>query len=75
MLIYQNAALLLIFSQSDYLIRIVKKITYLMANSADPDQLTFRKQLNLDLHCLQRQSLSGFSRIRVKKLPAAHFAF
>ena len=32
-----------------------------MANSADPDQLT-----DLDLHCLQRQVLSGFSRTRVK---------
>ena len=28
-----------------------------MANSADPD---------LDLHCLQRQGISGFSRTRVK---------
>ena len=27
------------FSQSDYLIQIVDKLTYLMANSADPDQL------------------------------------
>ena len=33
-----------------------------MANSADPDQ----KPTDLDLHCLQRQSLSGFSRTRVK---------
>ena len=32
-----------------------------MANSADPDQLA-----DLDLHCLQRQSISGFSRTRVK---------
>ena len=29
-----------------------------MANNADPD---------LDLHCLQRQSISGFSRTRVKR--------
>ena len=34
-----------------------------MANSADPDQLAS----DLDLHCLQRQGISGFSRIRVKK--------
>ena len=32
--------LLLIFSQSDYLIQVFdKKFTYLMTNSADPDQL------------------------------------
>ena len=42
----------LIFSQSDYLIQIVD-----MANSAD-----------LDLHSLQRQDISGFSRTRVKIL-------
>ena len=35
-----------------------------MANSADPDQ----KPTDLDLHCLQRQDISGFSRTRVKKL-------
>ena len=33
-----------------------------MANSADPDQLA-----SSDLHCLQRQGISGFSRTRVKK--------
>ena len=32
-----------------------------MANSADPDQ----KPTDLDLHCLQRQGISGFSRTRV----------
>ena len=31
-----------------------------MANSADPDQ----KPTDLDLHCLQRQGISGFSRTR-----------
>ena len=37
-----------------------------MANSADPDQLAFfQKPADLDLHCLQRQDLSGFSRTRV----------
>ena len=35
-----------------------------MANSADPDQL--EKPTDLDLHCLQRQGLSGFSKTRVK---------
>ena len=33
-----------------------------MANSADPDQLA----TDLDLHCLQRQGISGFSRTRVE---------
>ena len=33
-----------------------------MANSADPDQLTSE----LDLHCLQRQDVSKFSRTQVK---------
>ena len=41
-----------IFSQSDYLIR----FTYLMTNSADPDQMA--KPTGLDLHCLQRQGIS-----------------
>ena len=35
------------------------KFTYLMANSADPEPT------DLDLHCLQRQGISGFSRTRV----------
>ena len=34
-----------------------------MANSADPDQLASSEA---DLHCLQRQGISGFSRTRVK---------
>ena len=37
-----------------------------MANSADPDQLA--KPTDLDLHCLQRQGISGFSRTRVKRI-------
>ena len=46
-----------------------------MANSADPDQLVssanlassglLQKPTDLDLHCLQRQGISGFSRKRV----------
>ena len=36
------------------------KITYLMANSEDPDQLDLQKPTDLDLHCLQRQGISGF---------------
>ena len=34
-----------------------------MTNSADPDQ----KPTDLDLHCLQKQDISGFSKTRVKK--------
>ena len=47
----------LIFNQSDHLIQ----DSYLMTSSADPDQLA----TNLDLYCLQRQGIFGFSRIRV----------
>ena len=35
-----------------------------MANSADPDQ---KKPTDQDLHCLQRQGISRFSRTRVKE--------
>ena len=35
-----------------------------MANSADPVQLA---SSDLDLHCLQKQGISRFSRTRVKK--------
>ena len=37
-----------------------------MANSADSDQLASQKPTDLDLHCLHRQGISGFSRTRVK---------
>ena len=30
-----------------------------MAKSADPDQLLLQKPTDLDLHCLQRQVISG----------------
>ena len=39
-----------------------------MANSADPDQLA--SSIDLDLHCLQRQGISGFSRTRVNMQPS-----
>ena len=38
---------LLIYNKSDYLIRFLYKLTYLITNSADPDQL--------NQHSLQRQ--------------------
>ena len=37
------------------------KFKYLMPSSADPDQ----KPTDLDLHCLQRQGISGLSRTKV----------
>ena len=37
-----------------------------MANSADSDQLASKKPTDLDIHCLQRQGISGYSRTRVK---------
>ena len=37
-----------------------------MANSADADQLASKKPTDLDLHCLERQGISGFSMTRVK---------
>ena len=40
-----------------------EKFIYLMTNSADPDQ----KPTDLDLHCLQRHDISGFSRTRVNR--------
>ena len=46
-----------------------------MVNSVDPDQL---EPTDLDLHCLQRQGISGFSRTRVKNaniLLTQHFIY
>ena len=39
-----------------------------MANSADLDQLASQKPTDLDLHCFQRQGISGFSKTRVNAL-------
>ena len=36
-----------------------------MANSADSDPDQLQKPTDLDLHCLQRQGISGFSRTKV----------
>ena len=35
-----------------------------MANNADSDQLASSEATDLDLHCLQRQGISGFNRTR-----------
>ena len=40
------------------------KFTFLMPSSADPNQLASEEPTDLDLHCLQRQGISGFSRTR-----------
>ena len=56
-----------IFSQSDYLIHVVD------INSNTEWQTVqiqiswlLQKPIDLDLHCLQRQGMSGYSRTRVK---------
>ena len=63
---------LLIFSQSDYLIQVVD------TNSNTEWQTVqiqiswlLQKPTDLDLHCLQRQDISGFSRTRIKALSVA----
>ena len=38
-----------------------------MTNRTDLDQLASQKPTGLDLHCLQRQGMSGFSRTRIKE--------
>ena len=59
---------MLIFSQSDYLIQVVE------TNSQTERQTVkiqiswlLKKPTDLDLHCLQRQGKSGFSRTKVKE--------
>ena len=40
-----------------------------MTNSADPDQLaSLKKPTDLDLLCLQRKGMSGFSRTKVNSI-------
>ena len=60
--------LLLLSSQSDYLIRVFDKFTYLLTNSVDP------KPTDLDLHCLLRQGMSCSSREELKELIAEGIA-
>ena len=56
-----------IFSQSDYLIQIVD-INSHTEWQAVQIQISWllQKPTDLDLHCLQKQGISGFSRTRVK---------
>ena len=44
-----------------------------MAKSADPDQMASEEANFLDLHCLQRQDISGFSRTSVNMTDDCHF--
>ena len=39
-----------------------------MTNSADPDHWLLKKPIDLDLHCLQRQGIFGFSKKELKYL-------
>ena len=57
-----------IFSQSDYLIQIVD-INSHTEWQAVQIQISWllQKPTDLDLHCLQKQGISGFSRTRVNK--------
>ena len=59
---------LLIVSQSDPLIQIVD------INSHTECQ-TVQKPTDLDLHCLQKQGISGFSRTSVKSLHLFNFMY
>ena len=61
---------ILIFSQSDSLIQIVGINSHTeRQKTSDSDQLASQKSSDLDLHCLQRQGISGFSRTRVNLYP------
>ena len=57
---------LLIFSQSDYLIRIVAINSHTKWQTVQVQiSWLLQKPTDLDLHCLQRQGISGFSMTRV----------
>ena len=60
---------LLIFSQSDYLIQVVD-INSNTEWQTEQVQISWllKKPTDLDLHCWQRQGISGFSRLRIKIL-------
>ena len=58
---------LLIISQSDYLIKIVDIDSHTEWQTMQIQiSWLLQKPTDLDLHCLQRQGISGFSRTRVK---------
>ena len=65
---------LVIFSQSDYLIKAVDNLIKVVDKNSVSERQTMQIQISwllkkptdLDLHCLQKQGISGFSRTRVK---------
>ena len=57
---------LLIFSQSDYLLPVVDTYWQTEWQTVQIQISWLYKPTDLDLHCLQRQNISGFSRTRVK---------
>ena len=60
---------LLIVSQSDYLIQIVHTNSHTKWQTVQIQiSWLLQKPSDLDLHCLQRQGISGFSRTRVNRL-------
>ena len=56
----------LVFSQLNYLIQIVDINCILNGKQCRSRMVGFFKPTDLDLHCLQRQDMFGFSRTRVK---------
>ena len=57
----------LIFSPSDYLIQILDTNSHISWQTVQIQiSWLLQKPIDLDLHCLQRQGISGFSRTRVK---------
>ena len=63
---------LLIFSQSDYLFQIVDINLHTEWKTVQIQiSWLLQKPTDLDLHCLQRQGISGFSMTRVKNGPYA----
>ena len=58
----------LTFSQSDYLIKVVDIDSHTKWKTVQIQiSWLLQKPTDLDLHCLQRQGISGFSRIRVRR--------
>ena len=56
-----------IFSQSDYLIQIISINSHAQRQTVQIQiSWLLQKPTDMDLHCLQRRGISGFSRTRVK---------
>ena len=60
---------LLLFSQSDYLVQIVDTNSHTKWQTVQIQiSWLLQKPNDMDLHCLQRQGISGFRRTRVKSM-------